>query len=330
MLRFFRSSSSVVIIIVLLLGGLTWLHVLMRPEIQLENTYGAFLFHAATDWLKNMPVLAVWFGLLLTLLTAILLIVVNSKLHLIDKISYLPALCYVLLIGGVPMIHRFNPAVIAVILLIIGFIQLIGSFESERLSYRYFTAPIFIAVATFFYQYMYIYMLMIWFAILFLRPGYWREWVFSILGFLLPFFLAFSWFFLVEDDYTRMGTFFGEIFSIQRVIPYLSASTIAFFTISLIVIAITFGHLMRYIRSKKIVVRNGYYILILIAFITLVLSAMIPDMLPFVWFLMVFPLSFILSNYLATVKSIRWGTILLAFLFIGVIIAQIIYFEQAI
>ncbi len=323
MLRFFRSSSSIVIVVVFLLAGLTWIHALVHP-VQPDDKYGVFLYSALDGWIDQIPGLNVWCGLFVTLLAAALMITVNNRLHLIDKISYLPALCYVILIGGVPMVHQFNPAAVASIFLIAGFIQLIGSFKSEQLSYRYFTASMFISTAMFFYQYMCVYMLAIWFAILFLRPGYWREWVFSILGFSVPVFYAFCWFFLVEDDFTRIGVFFENIFSVQRFLPQLSTSTILFLIISIVLAIFAFGHLMRYLGSRKTFVRNGYYVLILIAIITIALSAIVPDSLPSTWYLIAFPMSFFLSNYLATVRSIRWGTIVLMVLFVGMMIAQII------
>ncbi len=325
MLRFFRSSNSIVIVTILLIGIATWAHVLGDAAVTLPAEHGTFMYHVLGEWLANIPGVQMWLGLILFLLAAILLILVNNRLHLIDKISYLPALSYVLLIGGVPEIHLLNPAVIATILLIAGFIILVRSFESERLSYSYFTAPVFISVATFFYQYMYVYMLAVWIALALWRPGYWREWVFSILGFALPLFFAFSWFFLVDDDYTRMGTFFKEIFSIQQVAPTLSIPTIVFFALGIAVVIITFGHMLRYLGSKKIIIRNGYYILLLFAIITVGLAAFIPGVIPLAWYLLAFPISFIISNYLATVKSVRWGTIVLSVLFAGVMAAQAIF-----
>ena len=325
MLRFFRSSKTSVLVVVFLLGGLTWLHALVEPDVQQAGLYGTFLFGALVDLSDNIPSSAVWPGLILVLAFAGILIYVNNKLRLIDKVSYLPGLCYLLLIGGVPTIHRLNPEIIAGILIIIGFTQLVKSFESEKLSYQYFTAPIFISIATFFYQYAYVYMAVVWLAILLLRPGYWREWVFSVLGFAFPIFVAFSCFFLVDGDYTRMSAFFGEIFSLERLLPDLSIAGAVFFATSISVVVFTFGHLMRYLGSKKIIIRNGYYILILIAVTCTALVCMAPDTLPFAWYIAAFPLSFFTANYLATVRSVRWGTGILIFLFASVIISQIIY-----
>jgi hypothetical protein len=325
MLRFFRSSNSIVLIAILLAGMATWAHVPGDVAVTLPVEHGTFMYHALTRWLANMPGLQAWLGMALFLLAAILLIFTNNRLHLIDKISYLPALCYILLIGGVPKIHMFNPAVIAAILLIAGFIILVRSFESERVAYSYFTAPVFISAATFFYRYMYVYMLAVWIIIALWRPGYWREWVFSILGFALPLFFAFSWFFLVDDDYTRMGAFFEEIFSIQQVAPSLSIPAVVFFASGIVVVVITFGHMWRYLGSKKIIIRNGYYILILFAIITIGLIAVVPGIIPMAWYLLAFPMSFIISTCLATVKSVRWGTIMLSVLFAGVMAAQVVF-----
>ena len=311
-----------VIVTILLVGLLSWLHVLGKSEISLSGKYGTFMFRALSGWFADTQNLFAVFGLILFLLTAMMMIFVNTRLQLIDKISYLPALCYVLLISGVVEIHLFNPAIIATLLLITGFIFLARSFESERLSYSFFTVSALISFATFFYQYMYVYMLVVWLVIALLRPGYWREWVFSIFGFALPLFFAFSWFFLLNDDYTRMGVFFDEIFTLQRITPSLSISTIIFFALCILLIIIAFGYMTQYIRSKKVVFRNRYYVLILIAIVTVAIIFVVPDTFPQSWYLLAFPLSFILSNYLATTKSIRWGTIVLSLFFVGVIVVQ--------
>ena len=325
MLRFFRSYNSLVIITILLIGVLTWLHVLGETDAISSGKNDAFMFRALNGWLANMPGAYASFGLFLSLLTAILLVFANARLHLIEKTSHLPALCYLLLIGGVPEIHFLNPVLIAAILLVAGFIILAEAFESERLSYNFFTVSALISFATFFCPCMYVYMLVICFAIAFWRPGYWREWVFSILGFVLPLFFAFSWFFLVEDDVTRMGVFFEEMLTIQRVAPSLPASTIVFFTLSIAVGVIAFGHLLRYIGSKKAIIRTRYYILMMTGGFTIGLAFIVPDIIPLAWYLLAFPMSFIISGYLANIKSARWGTVVLAVLFVGVMVAQVMF-----
>ena len=325
MLRFFRSYQTNVIVTTLLIGVASWLYMLIESDLSFSDKYGAFMFVALSGWFANAQWLYVWFGLFLFLLAAILMIFANARLHLTDKLSYLPTLCYILLIAGVPEIHLFNPALIASILLLTGFILLAGAFESERISYRFFTAPAFISVAAFFYQYMYMYMLVVWIVIALLRPGYWREWVFSILGFALPFFFAFSWFFLLDDDYTRLGVFFEEILTIQRVMPSLSAITIIFIVTCVLLFVISFVYMLRYVGSKKVIFRNRYYVMVLIAVVTAGMIFIVPDTLPQAWYLLAFPMSFVMANYLTTIKSKRWGNIVLSLLFAGAIVAQTVF-----
>ena len=326
-MSFFRSSNRIVIVVIILTGILTWLHVFVEAEASVSYRYGTFLFRTLGGWLANIPELFAFTGLILFLSAAFMLIFVNIRLHLIDKVPYLPALCYILLIGGVPEIHFFNPAIIATILLIAGFVVLAGSFESEKVSYRYFTVPAIISLAAFFCQYMYVYMLVVWFVIAVWRPGYWREWVFSILGFATPLFFAFSWFFLVEDDLTVICDFFHGLFNVQRIIPSLSVSVIVFFALSSVLAAIIFGYTLRHVSSKKAAIRTGYYVLVLIAVISLVIAFTVPDTVPQIWYLLSFPLSFIISCYLANVRSKRMKNIVLALLFIGVIVAHALFYQ---
>jgi uncharacterized membrane protein len=237
----------------------------------------------------------------------------------------MPALCYVLLIGGIPEIHSFNPCTIVTILLITGFSILIGSFDSERLSCNFFTVSMLISLATLFYQYMYVYMLVVWCVLIFWRPGYWRELVFSILGFALPLFFAFGWFFLVDDDVTLMNGLFNEIFDIQYELPSLSAAVIVFSAITATLLVVTFGYTLRYITSRKTTIRTGYYVMMLIAAITIGLAFAIPDIFPQAWYILAFPVSFTISCYLANAKSQRFGTVVLAALFLCVLITQVIF-----
>jgi len=302
------------------------MHVLSEPAVAPFSKYGTFMYRALNGWLVDSPGRYAWCGMILFMLTAILLVSVNNRFHLIEKSQYLPALCYILLIGGIPEIHLFNPAIIAAILLVISFEVLAKSFESEQLSYSYFVAPVLIATATFFYQYMYVYMLVVWVAIALFRPGYWREWVFSILGFSFPLLLAFSWFFLVNDDYTWLGVFFSEIFTIERMTPSVSIPTSAFMALCVVIGVFASWRLLQYIKSKKIIFRNRHYILILMVGVTVALMIIVPDTLPQACYLLAFPMSFIISNYLATTKSLRWGTVLLLILFAAVAAAQISFF----
>lgn len=315
----------IVLIVIILIGVLTWIRALSGYGMPHHGKYGAFLFHEIDGWFSGMPRLSAWSGLFFMLLVAMLLVFASNRLRLIEKISYLPALCYILFVGGFLEVHQLNPVVIATTLLIAGFMLLVDSFKNERLSYHYFTVSALISTAMFFYQYMYVYMIVVWLTLLFWRPAYWREWVFSILGFALPVFFAFSWFFLVQDDYARMSVFFSEIFSIQRAIPSLSISTIVFSAVCVVTVILTFGHLMRHIRSEKVIVRNGYYIMILIAIVTFILAIVVPDTLPFAWYLLAFPMSFVLANYLAMVKPAHWGTIVLMLLLAGVAVVQVIF-----
>lgn len=320
MLSFFRSTGIIVIFAIIMIGVLTWLHVFRIPEA--FDLTGNILFNTLNLWLATcIPVtwFNTWLGIVLFLVVAFMLVYANARLRLIEKHSYLPALCYVLLIGGVPEIHMFSPAIIATVLLISAFVVLVESFESERLSYGFFTAPAIISFATFFYQYMFVYMLVVWIILAAWRPGYWREWVFSVLGFALPYFFAFSWFFLIDDNLNKMSILINKMLALQFGFPLLSVSFAVFF----VLIIITLGYTLRHIASKKIAVRTSYYVLVFIAVITVGMAFIVPD--NTFWYLLAFPASFMMSCYFASVKSMRWGNVLLAIFFAGVIGAQAIF-----
>jgi len=97
MLRFFRSYNKMVIMAIVVIGIASWLHVAGKSEIAAEDRYGTFMYHALSGWLA--PKLHSWAGLVLFMVTALMMIQVNNRLQLLDRISCLPALCFVLLAG---------------------------------------------------------------------------------------------------------------------------------------------------------------------------------------------------------------------------------------
>jgi len=325
MLRFFRSSGIMVLIVIILTGILTWLHILSEPATVPSCKYGTLTYRALTGWLADLPRWYAWCRMFLLLLMLIMLIAVNNRFLLIEKFSYLPSVCFVLLIGGIPEIHLLNPAIIATILLVISFGTIAKSLETERLSYLYFTASVFISIATFFYQYMYVYMLAVWAALALYRPGHWREWVFTVLGFALPLFFAFSWFFLVDDDYTKAGVFIKEIFSINRIPPSISLPSTIFMLLCMVIGVFAALRLTQYLGTKKVIYSRRANILILISAITAGLVIIVPDTLPFAWYLLAFPMSFFIANYLANTRSFRWGNFVLLILFIAVATVRIFF-----
>jgi hypothetical protein len=229
MLRFFRSSKASVIPVVLLIGAGTWIHALSDTDLPANVRHGMPLFLLLNDLLAGIPGLQAWCGLLLTFAVAMLHLYVN-RLNLTDKISCLPTLCYLLLTGGVTAIHVFNPAIPATFFLSIAFIQLMISFRSEQLSYAYFTAPVYVAIATFFHCYAYFFMPVVWLCLLFFRPYHWREWVFSLLGFLFPFFWYFGWCYLRYDNLAKWVELLTQMFSFPYVVPQWEFSIYFFIT----------------------------------------------------------------------------------------------------
>jgi len=87
--------------------------------------------------------------------------------------------------------------------------------------------------------------------------------------------------------------------------------------------------MLQYISSKKVILRNRYYLLAMIFFVTVGMSIVIPETIPQSWHLLSFPASFIVANYLAVAKSTRWATATLSLLFVGAFIVQAIVLFSA-
>jgi hypothetical protein len=324
MFRIFR-FTGIAIALIILLCILTWLHALTSATAYETPRYGMTGFRVIAECLANPSVGAAWCGFLLVIGEIIALVFAN-RFHLLNKTSGLPAVCYALLIGGVPSIHLFDPTAVAAIFLTIAFVQLTGSFRSEHLSPKYFSAAIFIALATFFFRYAYFFMLMVWCSILFFRPGYWREWVFSLLGFAFPFFWLFCGYYLFAGNATYMSDVFGEMFAFDRAMPQLQTSFIVFAVLCIAIAVFVILYLLNNVGSRKIIVRNGYYLLTVMLLLSCVMVLIAPDTLPSAWYLLSVPLSFILSYYLENNRSLFWNSAVILLIAVATCVTQYVHF----
>jgi hypothetical protein len=304
-----------------------WIHALSDTDLPANVRHGMPLFLLLNGLLAGISGLQVWCGLLLTLSVAMMHIYVN-RLNLTNKISYLPALCYLLLTGGVPAIHVLNPAIPATFFLNIALIRLMISFRNEQLSYAYFTAPVYIAIATFFHCYAYVFMPVVWLCLFFFRPGYWREWVFSLLGFLFPFFWYLGWCLLRYDSPAKLFDLFAQMFSFPQVMPQWNFFTCFFLFFAALLTLFSLIYLLRSVGIRKIIVRNSYYTILFIAALVLLMTVIVPEVLPFAWYLISFPFSLFIAYYLANVRSVRWGNIVLGLLMIAVGLSQVMYYVK--
>lgn len=192
-LKLIKSNSIVslalpVIFALAIWGSMYFLHGYVHEET------GVPLFNVFFAWLNKVPFIAVILGLAILLLEAYLWNAFVNKHGLLKQTNYFPAVFCIFLCSCRPVLIGFYPALLASLFLLLAFKKLAGSYKKEKALSEAFDAGIFIGIASLLYFPVAIFLVFLWIGLLTMRSLIWREWVVSLIGFLLPFGFVLAYF----------------------------------------------------------------------------------------------------------------------------------------
>jgi len=324
LLRLFRSTSPIFIILIPLLGLIFWM-----PSF-IHSPHSVFLFDdypmPSYKLVREIiPVTSFWGTLLtftLVILQAIMLVRLNTRFIFINNRTYLPALIFILLTVSIPDLQRLNPVIFSGFFLLLAIELLFNAYRQGRIAYEIFSASFFISLGATFYPFFIFYLFIVWAGLVILRPFYWREWFFSILGFILPWFFVFSYYYLLHDNYAKVYFDFAALFKSDYDFPDYSVITYIFGAYLFLLILLASQFIIKEYTGKKILTRKAF-LLFLWLFINTVAVYFIVDQASIeLVFLGAIPISYLLSHYFTFMKSNFWGDVFLGIFLLLIVIIQ--------
>ena len=160
---------------------------------------GNVLFAPIFRLTKDMPLLNVILSAVMTLLLAMLIELLISRYQFIRIRTRLPAILFVILLGGFTGLHTLHPVYFGAIFLLLALFRLYAIFDQPKAYTGVFDVGILLGIGSLFYFHLIIVLPAFIFGILILSRGsQWRSYVILLIGFLLPFIFAFSYFFYTD------------------------------------------------------------------------------------------------------------------------------------
>ena len=202
LLRLLKYNTTIGYLLIPLLAAVAWLPALKSGsyrQMAFDNIQMP-LYELLTGYLAHYTLASKLTALLLVILTGFYLIRFNNKYLFIKERTLLPAFFFILISSSLISLHRLHPVLIATVFFIAALDKLLDSYRTERLSYNYFEASFLIATGSLFYFNIIYFVVLIWLALLILRPVIWREWAFSVIGLTGP------WLFFATVDYFMYGS----------------------------------------------------------------------------------------------------------------------------
>ena len=318
-LRIFKSGQPALLFFIPVLSGLLWLKyfILSQPVNMAFEPNPMPFYHWISVLLENHQSLGKIITLVLLVFTALWLSRMNTKFIIIKERTYLPAVIYILVVSSYLPLQQLNPVVFAGVFLVLSIEIIFDTYKKEGLALEFFMAAFLVSMASLFYARAAFLMLVIWTGLSLFRTIHWREWAFTILGFITPYIFLFSWYYISGQDLAENWEKIRYNFVHDRDLTYLNNYYLIFFAYLLLVVLLASSKMLRDYQGLKIYIRKffrlNFWIFVFIFSAFLIIYSRAIEM---IYFLAV-PAAYILTYYFFNMRSKLAGEIIFTLLLAG-------------
>lgn len=312
LLRIFKGAQPAHFVFVPVFAVILWLKYLIIPQpvaVAFEPNPMP-LYSILSSWFGAYDLISKLFTLLLIIIISLWLSRLNTRFIILGSRTYLPTFLFLIIVSGFQPLQQMNPAVFACFFLVCSFEIMFETFKKEGLALKFFQAAFLVSLASLFYVRSAYFMLVVWTALIILRPFLWREWVFTLMGFILPYILLFSIYYLAGLSLQDNLVLIIENFMPERQTESFNLYYLLFYgVILLLIIAATLRMLKTNQRLKNYIrkfYRLNFWIFVLTLAVYLILYRASNE---FIYFMAV-PVSYILTHYLYNMRSRLAGEII--------------------
>jgi len=271
---------------------------------------------------NKSPLLSVVLSAVLTLALAFLIDLLISRYQFIRIRTRLPAILFVVLLGGFTGVHSLHPVYFASVFLLLALFRLFVIFDQPKAYSGIFDVGILLGTGALFYLHLVFLLPAFLIGVMVLSRGtQWRSYFVLLIGFLLPFIFALSYFFYTDRFQELISLFIQSMTTtinhLKNNLPlqvYLGA--LVFFTI------ISSIDIAQHYDSKKVSSRKYFTVLFLVFIFTLATFILVPATSQEMLVITTIPVTFLLSNFFVFLKRKFFGELLFALLIVFVIILQ--------
>ena len=295
---------------------LLWLPVFSNPQWTPSITEGSIFFQNIRQLLLPNPWTAQIIAFVLMLIEAFLLLRIDLKFIIVEDKVIMPPLIYVLTISMLARNYNVLPVMLANLFLMMAIMR---TFDSERFPEQkryYFESGLLIGVGSLLFPPLMVMMLFVLATQFVMRYFDIREFLASVLGFVLPtFFYLFGMFMIDEQD--LFWSRFGQVFETQEFTLHFNIVQICAICYMALFALIALIVMSQYIRMYKVTTRKYFMLFFWLIIISVAGFFLVPcSGLTMLAFLSI-GLAFITSLYFMQIRRNAVGEMLLLLLIIG-------------
>jgi len=324
-LKFLQGGRPVQILVLLVFAVLFWLKYLILPQpVQMSFEASPMpLFQLVSRLLEGQEFLSKAIALSLLVINALLLSRLNMKFIVLKRRTYLPSFIFLLVASSFLPLQCLNPVVFTSIFMLFAIEAIMGTFKKEGLAYEYFLASFLVSMGSLFYARGAYLMIIIWIGLSLFRNIRWREWIFTIIGFLLPYLFLFSWYYMTGQELFPRWQEMIINFLPDHDFSHFNRYYVLFYAFLALLILLASRKMISNYQSLKIYVRKFYRLYFWIFAVTLIVYFSLYSRSVELVYFNGFAIAYILSYYFFNLRSKLIGEILFGLLFAGYVMLLI-------
>jgi hypothetical protein len=320
-LKYFNSNRISVIVVIPLLAFLYWIPALIDvSSLPLSREAGTPLGSLLLLFNREFRLLSSLLAFIALTVNAYLLVQLNTSLMFISSRSQLPGFFYLFLCLGFNELQQLIPAIPASTLIIIMVFRIFKTYKTEQLSFNFLDAGLLISLASLFYFPALVMYPVLLAGLVILRPFNWREWIYTLIGLLLPYGILFAVYYLA--DVSTENVFNGMLSNFRTQVHYhftQGAWINLIYVLCLIVYNSAF--MIGTIGNMKIHARKFFMYFLWFFLLALLIYLVLPGAGIEMIFLTNIPLSYLFSNYFVKCRQ-NWVNNLLFSCFLLLLLLQ--------
>ncbi|MBK7029346.1 MAG: hypothetical protein IPH45_09090 [Bacteroidales bacterium] len=196
--RISRLGFFIQFLLFVAIGTLLWLPAFIQPQQPLRIVSEGPLYVLLVQVISWWPVIPTLVALLLTISLCLLLYYIGSVNDIHSRDNFLSAIFLLFFLSWNPALLLLHPLLPASLLLLFAIHTLMRIYGQQDPLRQVFSASLSIGIASLFYFPSVYLLLLIWFSFMTYRITTWREWIITLIGYLIPFVYLFSWYFWTD------------------------------------------------------------------------------------------------------------------------------------
>jgi len=312
--KIFKSDYIFQFIFLIIIAILIWIKPFLTEDIS-YTPVNAPLYNIFKWVFEGSVFFKVILSFSLLLFQSLLFKRILSSNDLAQKNSLLPAFIYLLLMSSSADYQNIQPLIFANFLLIIALQTILTTYSKPESYEQIFNATLLISLASMFYFPVIFFILFIWLVFLVFSLLKWREWAISLFGFITPYLILFSYYFLTENFAVRINTYliYFKEFTFHN--PHFTVANIIFMAVISLLFIFSFISILSRLGERSIFYRKKIIVIIMFLIISLISLFFSKEYFVFHLCMLFLPISFFLANYLMQIKKLIYSEILYLILF---------------